>query len=586
MGKANVKWLLAGLIGACCSLVLVAGGALALFSYFGAETNADNGVPSGEEEWEADVAAHNETVAKIDAEILRLGLNDVYEIEYLFDDTRWALYTSKDYALVEERLEAARANAKTPMEKHRYSQVVEAMGELNHNEVPDELLATLDAWVAHSPQSHYPWLIRGVLALEIADYYRGSAWAHEVSADGMRKYVAFNEQAREDLLKASSLMPTDPEPFAFLVSAAAGSGGGMADMQRYFNQTLALNPHHFNVRWTMMNYSQPQWFGSWAELERRIAEAEVASKEFPELMGVSRIGHWFMTERASVYEDEWESDATDAKWATAYVAQAEQSPDDLHAQGNAAYYAGYAKDYVTAAKYFLKLGNRYPTGSEYDSVIEFHEWRLFTLGVAAADDSIVGTPQERACLDVLAACASKTASYNELELAYLTRQRDDAKTRAFYETYTQGYFNTGNWGDPPDYRVMEAMAKAGRSDNIGIQGTEKERILLEEALELAPDNPYVRLVHAEHFITNKAYDEARIHLEKAREIDATYLPAMHIMGWLNYHQKRWDDGIASANEFLNSGPSDYLTENEADAREILELCEKKKAREDSTENPS
>ena len=39
----------------------------------------------------------------------------------------------------------------------------------------------------------------------------------------------------------------------------------------------------------------------------------------------------------------------------------------------------------------------------------------------------------------------------------------------------------------------------------------------------------------------------------------------------------WDEGIAYANEFLATEPSPYLTENTDDAKEIIELCEKKKA---------
>ena len=87
------------------------------------------------------------------------------------------------------------------------------------------------------------------------------------------------------------------------------------------------------------------------------------------------------------------------------------------------------------------------------------------------------------------------------------------------------------------------------------------------------------LINAEYCITHDLFDEACPHLEKAREVAPEYLPALHIMGWLNFHQERWDEGIAAAEAFLAATPrnaldAQYLETYADDAREIVELCEK------------
>jgi len=103
--------------------------------------------------------------------------------------------------------------------------------------------------------------------------------------------------------------------------------------------------------------------------------------------------------------------------------------------------------------------------------------------------------------------------------------------------------------------------------------------LLKQAMLLGPENAFVRLVQAEYHISNDEFEEAREHLEHARKVDPNYLPALHIMGWLSFHEKKWDDGIRYAQEFLATPPSYYLKLYTDDAKEIIQLCEEKKAKE-------
>src|SRR5690606_28805122 len=89
-------------------------------------------------------------------------------------------------------------------------------------------------------------------------------------------------------LEATKLNDGDPEIYAQLVSATAGTGEGLRAMRKYYDETLKRNPLHYGVRSTMLHYSHPSWFGDWNTVDRQVDEAETASKDFPMLMELYR----------------------------------------------------------------------------------------------------------------------------------------------------------------------------------------------------------------------------------------------------------------------------------------------------------
>lgn len=579
MRSEVMKWAIVGLVCAVVTMGILGGGIYIAFQY--SMRTALNGADgdssiSGAEEWQEDRNDSEEEAAAIDREIRSLGLDRLYQIVYSVDDSRHELYHHKNFDLVRDRLNKQRATAGTPLERHRYGQHISSIASLHYDEDPLLLLGTLDEWVAHDPESHLPWLIRGAFKLEYAWYFRGAGWIHEVSRQDLKKYDTFSRQAKDDLTKASELNPDDPEPFAHLVQAAGDTGENLDVLRKYFDQTLALYPQHINVRATMINYARPEWYGSWAMMDALVEECETASKEFPMLMWVSRMAVGRMMDRSEAYEARWDAPETAKKWADAWNAQVEQTPEDVHVLADAAYFSAHAGDLATATRHFRKLGNRFPDVSEFSGIPEFHRWRIYAYLTTLREPDIAGTEQERTLLDELLAFAPTNPGASIRYLEYLVRQRDETQTMAFHATCRDAYLATGAWGNPPDFTVMDGMTKAGNSYVWGSEDPQRAAELRDEALVLAPDNAFVRLVHAEHHISNKMFDDARVHLEMARELDPDYLPALHIMGWLNYHQKRWDEGIACAQQFLDSGPSEYLTQFGDDAREIVELCEKKK----------
>lgn len=595
MENDSIKWLIAGLAGALFAVLLFAGSGIAIFMYLKAQMSEEEYVAyddeseeeeilSGPEQWAEQEEEHNKRTAESDAIVARYGQDKLYEIVPFRDDTRDVLYKEQNFAVVNERLATLLDTASTPFDRYLYKSMIADLGELNYNFDPEESLATLNAWVAHSPDNYRAFLVRGSFYISYGWYYRGENLSKDVTPEGREKYSEYHDLAWADLSTASTLNSTDSEVPAIMARAAAGrsdAGNGtdkLAEIRALYEKTLALDPHHLGVRLTLLNYAQPKWYGSWSDMDQVLNELEPAKSEYPLLATVNARAIGMMYDRSRTHKRKWDSGESDRLMAEAYRAQLELTPDSLLILGNAAYYAVEMGDRASAAEYFRRMGNRFPLGTEFPDLRNYHWWRIHTLVELSVEEGVIGTPRERELLDEALAVDPLNSMVSSKYLAYLERTRDDAQTKSFLATTQDSFLQTGLSADAPDYTVIKAMALAGRSHDYRVQGTDEEKELLDQALDLAPDNAFVRLVYSEYFITADEFDQARPHLERARELDPAYLPALHTMGWLNYHQKRWDEGIAYANEFLTSGPSPYVTMNTDDAKEIIELCEKKKAK--------
>lgn len=578
MDSTSLKWLIAGLAGAMMTLCLLGAGAYMAVRFLQAElagfSNADP--IYGPDQWHENEAEHLAEEAEEDAELAASGLLDRYTIVDIHGDTRQLLYGQRDFAAVEESLAAQFENADTPLDKHRYSQQIRYLGEFHYGEDPEERWNTLTEWVDSRPDAYHARLVRGAYAIRYAWYYRGNTYSNQVTNEGWDGFHRYLDIARDDLESASAMNPADPEPTAFLITVSSAQGGGRQEIERYYEETLAINPLHYNARSSKLNFVQPKWGGSWEDIEAIIADCRAHLDEFPLLVNIIRDGEHYMQERGEAYEGTWDSSETKQMLYEAYRAQALAAPDDLWVQMDFSFFAADLRHFDEAHEAMERVGDRFAKHRRFSNLSHYNLWR----GICAAEysqyPSVVSTPREREILEAAVVLDPHNTVANTIYLGFLAREQDEAGTRAFHDSLEDAYLDTGDWGDPPDFTVMEAMAKAGRSDDFGQADTDTEKPLLDAGFALAPENAFVRLVYAEYHITRRDFDAAEIHLTRAREIDPDYLPALHIMGWLHFHQKRWDEAIETANEFLATEPSAYLEENTSDAYEIIELCEEKK----------
>lgn len=588
MNPTSIKWLIAGLAGALFSLALMGGASYFAFTTLLSEINDHPswGAEDSPEDAEEDAAEAERRERKREEErreqealTEKLGLRDHYETVYLLPDTRNRLYYDKNFAAVEEDIAALRAKQDTPFDRYRYSSLINSLGRVLKDEEYPQLLSVLDEWIAASSGSYLPLLVRGRVYVSIAWKYRGTDFAHKVTEEGWEGYRKYHKLAWADLNAARKLNQEDPEIPASMARAAAGVGKKLAAIQKYHDETLALNPHHLHVRNTLLNYSLPQWFGDWKKVDALVAEFEQAAGDFPYLLTLLRDAARWMRDRGPDYEEGPDSDHIRQRLVEGLRAQLMLNPDEPYLLGRAARFALDANDLAMAVDCFERLGMRHPSVRGFINVYTFHWWRVYAFVEHSDDPGIIGTPREKELLDLARAIQADNPFINGMYLAYLARARDDAQTRAFFERDPGAFFQTADLEEPYDYDLLRAMALAARSHNPAVQGTPEVERLLAEALDLAPDNALVRLAEAARLMASKDYEQARPHLEHARSVDPDYLPALMTEGWLNYHQKRWDDGIAAANAFLARAPAPYVLENASHAEEIIALCEKKRAAE-------
>jgi len=579
MNRDSIKWLIAGLAGSFVTVAFLGTGAFLGIRFVLTELSDDSEIERtyGPDAWHEGESAFLAEKAEEDAALEASGLLDRYTVVSIYDDTREILFEQQDFATVEARMAAHYEAADTPLRKHRYSQHLKHLGNMYYGEDLEAQWKILSDWVDSRPESQLARVVRGAYAMDYAWYFRGNGYSHRVTDEGWAGFHRYLEIAREDLEIAHEMNPDDPEAPALLITVTSALGTNADVTDSYYARVLEINPLHYGARMAKLHYAQPVWGGSWEIIEGIIADCAAHQAEFPLFVDIIRQAERNMKPRGKAYENTWNSKKTKQMMYAGYLAQAQQSPDDLRVQADLASFAADLFHYDDAYAAMAIVGDRFPRNNRFDDLPNYHRWRGIVMAEYSRFDDIRDTPKEEELIEAAVALTPSEATVTGLYLAYLVRRKDDGLSTRYFETLEDMYLATGSWGAPPDYTVMDGMAKAARSDDWGFKGTKKEGPLLEEALALAPDNAFVRLVYAEHFISAKNYDDAQVHLEKARALDPDYIPALHIMGWLRYHQKRWDEGIAAAKAFLATAPSPYLDRYRDDAKEIIELCEKKKA---------
>lgn len=573
-GKAIIRSLLKGL------MLVVAIGAVGAGTYYvyrvnfpdkKASAKSSEGQLASEETWEEQEAREaREDAAK--AELL--GLNTFYTWEWFTPNVHTVLFHDKDFKRLTEMLDRYRDNTSTPLERHRYSEVLRYLHyDLCHHGA-DTILETLNEWIGLAPGTYYPLIARANLRLGQAADIRDGRYLHQLSEAELTEMESLNQNAWDDLIAAKALGPKDPEVSADLLPAAAAVGKDLSVLRKFYDETLALSPHHLDVRLDMLHYLQPEWYGSHEEMRALVAESAGARAEFPYLFALERAAD-SLIERGMV----WESEETMRKGAAAFEKQLALTPDDNTILGKAAWYTYKAGELTRAAELFERLGTIYPANSDFKNIYEFHAARIESFRSAAASPDVTGTPREKVLLDLALAAEPTNGPLSADYLRYLARTRNTEDIKSFFARVQDPYILTGTPGDMPELNELEALALAnGLFWSTGVHGAEEELLVLEKALALAPENAFVQLLLGEHYSAREEFREARAFVERARELAPNYLPALHTLAWLSYHERNLDEGIAHARALLASGDSFYVKANTADANEIIALCEKRKAK--------
>jgi hypothetical protein len=105
-------------------------------------------------------------------------------------------------------------------------------------------------------------LARGRALIERAWEARGRGTADSVTEEGWQKMHERLQRAEQDLLRAAELDPTDPTPWAYLLTVAKGLNHDRATAEGWFQEAVRRDPTHYGAHTRMLSFLCEKWHGS------------------------------------------------------------------------------------------------------------------------------------------------------------------------------------------------------------------------------------------------------------------------------------------------------------------------------------
>ncbi len=129
----------------------------------------------------------------------------------------------------------------------------------------------LDKWCAKEPFHHSAFIFRGKYYIKQAWIARGHGFSYSVTREGRMKFRKNLELAKNDLEKAYSMNPEDPNSAAFMIRVCLGLSRNENEKESWFKKAIAADPVAYNAYAQKQNYLRPKWGGT-KEKDRAFAE--------------------------------------------------------------------------------------------------------------------------------------------------------------------------------------------------------------------------------------------------------------------------------------------------------------------------
>jgi hypothetical protein len=183
----------------------------------------------------------------------------------------------------------------------RYSAATNLIAALSDQPIPtEEVYEAIDAWLPTArrsarqlpedmrevgpalealPQDPLILLARGECAIAMAWNARGGGYADSVTPEAWKVFNERLSEAQRLLQDAWTTDPSEPRIAIQMLEVAVGLNFKRAEMEKWFQRAMALNPNSHDAVAGKLRYLQPQWHGS-AEEMVRFGQECVAAKEW------------------------------------------------------------------------------------------------------------------------------------------------------------------------------------------------------------------------------------------------------------------------------------------------------------------
>lgn len=111
--------------------------------------------------------------------------------------------------------------------------------------------------------------------------------------------------------------------------------------------------------------------------------------------------------------------------------------------------------------------------------------------------------------------------------------------------------------DPQDAFALTLLAIC----RLNLDKKEEALTASEQALSIAPDNPFVLTTHGRSLLVNNQIEPARRALQSALQTDPTYADAYSVLSQINYHERKWELALQSAERGLEHDPENQTLIN-------------------------
>jgi tetratricopeptide (TPR) repeat protein len=171
------------------------------------------------------------------------------------------LYKEKDFKRIEHHISQL-LSAKDENSENELYCLYKRLGHVTDSKHIQLMQDVLNEWCILS-ESHIPWIVNGIFNINVGWKIRGVGWASTVSKKSMEQFHEYLELAKNDLERAYSLNPNDPNSSCHLLTVAIALGKPIKEIEEIYQKGLTTNPHHFGLHSKMLACLTPKWGGSY-----------------------------------------------------------------------------------------------------------------------------------------------------------------------------------------------------------------------------------------------------------------------------------------------------------------------------------
>ncbi|MET3871522.1 tetratricopeptide repeat protein [Puniceicoccus vermicola] len=124
-----------------------------------------------------------------------------------------------------------------------------------------EMGALLEHWIAANPKTSIPYTLYGEWATKEAWRFRGGSWASQVTDDGWDGFETYLQKAKDRLLMAYKIDPTDYVACSEMITVSMGLSD-REGVDLWFDRAVSIDPLYFSPYAKKAYALYPRWLGS------------------------------------------------------------------------------------------------------------------------------------------------------------------------------------------------------------------------------------------------------------------------------------------------------------------------------------